>query len=177
MVKINRTVETQERLQIAATLLLLDPATGRLTYKVSGSGRGKVGSRAGSRRPSGYRSVHFSGHYHYEHRVVFALHHGRWPARDLDHVNGIRDDNRIANLRECTQSQNMGAAASGRNASVWGRGVRRRYNGHFCGQVGVNGKHVLIAPTSPCWGKVWIAMRDHYRAKGDFAPLELRGAL
>jgi hypothetical protein len=33
--------------------------------------------------------------------------YGRWPRKGLDHINGCRDDNRIENLREATQSENM----------------------------------------------------------------------
>ena len=41
------------------------------------------------------------------HRVAFAHYHGRWPDEEIDHINGIRDDNRIANLREADRSLNM----------------------------------------------------------------------
>lgn len=41
------------------------------------------------------------------HRVVFAIFHGRWPDGDVDHINGIRSDNRPCNLREATRSQNL----------------------------------------------------------------------
>jgi hypothetical protein len=33
-------------------------------------------------------------------------HHGRWPTNHIDPINGIRDDNRIENLREATNAQN-----------------------------------------------------------------------
>lgn len=39
--------------------------------------------------------------------------HGEWSSHEIDHINGDRSDNRIANLRLATQSQNLA------NAGVW----------------------------------------------------------
>lgn len=33
------------------------------------------------------------------HRVAWAMFYGEWPAQNIDHVNGVRNDNRIENLR------------------------------------------------------------------------------
>jgi len=41
------------------------------------------------------------------HRVCWAIHTGQWPRNYIDHINGNRTDNRIVNLRDVTQSQNM----------------------------------------------------------------------
>lgn len=41
------------------------------------------------------------------HRIAFAIFHGRWPDGMIDHVNGDKSDNRIANLREASRSQNL----------------------------------------------------------------------
>lgn len=41
------------------------------------------------------------------HRIVFALHHGRWPEYTIDHINGDRMDNRPINLRDVVHAENM----------------------------------------------------------------------
>lgn len=41
------------------------------------------------------------------HHVIWALCHGRWPRHQIDHINGVRTDNRIKNLRDVPQSQNV----------------------------------------------------------------------
>lgn len=42
-----------------------------------------------------------------KHRIVWFMHYGEWPNGGLDHINGDKTDNRIANLREATPSQNQ----------------------------------------------------------------------
>ena len=32
--------------------------------------------------------------------------YGKWPENEIDHINGIKDDNRINNLRDVTNRQN-----------------------------------------------------------------------
>jgi hypothetical protein len=39
--------------------------------------------------------------------IVFALHHGRFPSPEIDHINRNQSDDRIENLREATRSENL----------------------------------------------------------------------
>lgn len=55
---------------------------------------------------NGYYTVRVNGKYVYVHRVIWKLHTGVEPGPYIDHINGDGFDNRIANLREVTASEN-----------------------------------------------------------------------
>ena len=92
--------------QELCALLDYEPTTGIFTWRVS-CGRVKSGSFAGSVHPDGYRRIRVSRRAIVAHRIAWAISTGKWPVDQIDHVNGIRDDNRLANLREATQAQNQ----------------------------------------------------------------------
>lgn len=87
-------------------LFRLDPSTGRIFWKVAANSQAPKGSVAGNLTSYGYRRVQIDGKSYREHNIVYALAHGRHPSAHLDHVNGVRDDNRPDNLREATRSEN-----------------------------------------------------------------------
>ena len=66
----------------------------------------KLGQRVGSLNHEGYRVFGFNGRQLKEHREVFFIHHGYYPTQ-IDHINGVRDDNRIENLRPTDNKQNQ----------------------------------------------------------------------
>jgi hypothetical protein len=95
---------TAERLR---ELLAYDPETGELYWRVRRPGRLKPGEPAGyAHNTIGYRYISVDGQNYLAHRLVWLHVHGRWPAEQIDHINGARSDNRLDNLRECSNAEN-----------------------------------------------------------------------
>jgi len=123
-------------------LFSYDPETGELRWKVGGRGW-RAGDVAGSITWNGYISVTVGGRQHMAHRVIWFIVHGYWP-REIDHVNQIKSDNRIANLRECTRSQNrMNRTLATRTSQTGRRGVFL-HRGKYAAQIRVNGKFIHL---------------------------------
>ncbi|WP_416820245.1 HNH endonuclease [Delftia tsuruhatensis] len=92
--------------EMARRLLNYDPVSGDLRWVLSPRRNVQAGSLAGSKHPSGYAFIKIHCVSYPVHRLVWLMTFGVWPSDQIDHRNGIRDDNRIANLRECTSGQN-----------------------------------------------------------------------
>jgi hypothetical protein len=77
---------------------------GQLIRKIS-SKRSRAGDVVGYPDKKGYLNVGHLGTYWKAHRIVYLLQHGDCP-EFIDHINGIKDDNRIENLRKADISTN-----------------------------------------------------------------------
>jgi len=93
---------TAERLR---ELLTYDPKTGFFSWRVS-RGSAKEKSEAGRKNSHGYIEISIDSRFYKAHRLAWMHVYGEWPVEQLDHINGIRTDNRLANLREATNAQN-----------------------------------------------------------------------
>lgn len=83
-----------------------DPTTGLFTWRVKQGKRGK-GQLAGAlNRTNGYVYIGLMHGEYLAHRLAWFYMTGRWPVADVDHINRHRDDNRWANLRGASRSEN-----------------------------------------------------------------------
>lgn len=105
---IARSGVTAEQVRIA---LSYDSETGEFIWlKGSNPLNRRVGRTAGSLAQSGYICISVHGVSYLAHRLAWLHVHGVWPAAEIDHINGIRHDNRLVNLREADHSLNMANA-------------------------------------------------------------------
>ena len=84
-----------------------DFKTGELTWLVRNSNRVKIGDIAGDKKPNscGYKQIQINNKCYKVHRIIWYLKYKIWP-NEIDHINGVRDDNRLINLRNVSSQQN-----------------------------------------------------------------------
>ena len=88
-------------------LLNYDPETGLFTWKHPTNRRIKAGSVAGCIDGDGYVVIRLDGVLHKAHRLAIYLAYVEWPEYDVDHRDGVRDNNAILNLRPASRMVNM----------------------------------------------------------------------
>lgn len=100
---------------------------------------------AGTRHSEGYRRVSVKGRLYYVHRLIWAYVHDRWPAEDIDHLNGDRSDNRLCNLREASRSLNNENIRTARSHSTSGMlGAHRTPWGRWASSIRVRGRILYL---------------------------------
>ena len=135
-------------------LLSYDPDTGLLTWRrrppemFTGERYGKAWNSRYAGRPAfvtatrdGYRCGRIFEKSYFAHRVAYAIHYGAWPRDQVDHISGVKTDNRIANLRDVSRTENLRNAAKQSNNTSGVCGVYWHKNsGKWRGLIRVNGK-------------------------------------
>lgn len=152
-------------LDILRQLLEYDPETGTLRYRErtdfrfaptptgkfsqanqlaqwNGRFAGKVAS-SGRRAGNGYLVTKLLGEQYKTHRLIWLMHYGAEPTGQIDHINGDRADNRIANLRDVEYIDNAHNRALPRNNTSGFHGVKREKN-RWVAVIRVGGRQVRL---------------------------------
>ncbi len=128
----------QEVLAFIRNRYSYDPMTGSFHFR-GGLKDGKIGGRADGGK--GYWRISISGKNYAAHRLAWLYVHGRWPSDQIDHINGDKSDNRIANLREASASQNTMNQGLRKDNSTGFKGVYEdKRTGRFRARITVGGK-------------------------------------
>ena len=138
----NKSKLTIERLK---ELLTYNPETGLFTWNVDRGGRAKKGSKAGALSHSGYVYISIDRKTVLAHRIAWMMVHGEMPDKHVDHINGDRTDNRIANLRLAVRSQNNANAKLRKDSGSGFKGVTfSKQMQKWVGQIRVNGRLIYL---------------------------------
>ena len=111
---------TAERLR---ELLHYDSDTGVFTWRVDRRGGRKAGDVTGARHGRGYVVIGIDNKLYLAHRLAWLWMTGAWPEDKIDHMDLDRANNRFANLRPATESQNKANAPLRRDNTSGFKGV------------------------------------------------------
>lgn len=118
-----------------------DPYTGEFTWIKPRAARVKPGQRAGSRK-EGYIAIKLFHKRYYAHRLAYLYMKGVWPSQEMDHIDRDGENNRWANLRDASRSENC------RNKRVKNSTgylcVGTESSGRFKARVKVHGKRKYL---------------------------------
>lgn len=111
---------------------IFDYRDGRLYWRKAPSNNVKDGDEAGGLDAEGYRRIYIKGRMYKRSTITWFIHTGEWVTR-LDHINRVRDDDRIENLRvadRTLQSRNRGLFKNNTSGfkGIYKRGDKWRVN-------------------------------------------------
>lgn len=97
--------------------LTYDEEFGCFYWRHNRGRRVKAGDVAGCLHHKGYVVITIGKKQYQAHRLAWLYVHGKYPEAQIDHINNVRSDNRISNLRQATQAQNCQNLRKSRGSS------------------------------------------------------------
>lgn len=122
---------TQARLK---ELLEYSPETGKFVWKISRGCRLK-GAETGCLNNSGYLHIGVDGTNYLSSRLAFLWMTGSFPDQYVDHIDGVRINNRWSNLRNASRSQNTQNSAIRSDSKSKLKGVNYRGSGRWRARI------------------------------------------
>lgn len=137
--QMNAPILTQERLK---EILHYDPLTGIFTWlRRIAKYRNQIGGEAGAKTPRGYINIQIKRKSYQAHRLAWLYVYGNWPTQQIDHIDRNPSNNRIANLRDVSATENRRNCKQPKNISSVYKGVSRsRGREKWSAQIVVNGR-------------------------------------
>lgn len=118
-----RAIDPQITLEELQHLVQYNPETGIFSKAAGYSTRWSSGYVYKKANPGEYLKIKINGRQIKAHRIAWFLVYGVWPSCDIDHINGDIHDNRIANLRDVTPSENPINRGDNKNNTSGVKGV------------------------------------------------------
>lgn len=80
--------------------------TGKLFRRISVNSKAQEGTELNIINGNGYMQVTIDYKIYLLHRLIWCYVYNYWPENDIDHINGVKTDNHLPNLREASASCN-----------------------------------------------------------------------
>lgn len=125
-------------------LLQYNPDSGQFRRLVRTSNRIKAGDVAGCLAGEGYLHIRVDGGLYKSHRLAWLYMTGAWPIGSIDHIDGCRTNNAIANLRDVTKSVNLQNQRKARADNASGLLGVSAHHGRWQARITVDGKRLHI---------------------------------
>lgn len=127
------------------SIFLYEPSTGALFNKVKRNSRAQKGAIVGWINDSGYLVTTVKGRKLRVHRIIWEMHNEPIPdGYEIDHINRIRNDNRISNLRLATShEQNLNLGHRRSDSGITGV-VFNKKDQRWQAQIGHKGRHIYL---------------------------------
>lgn len=101
---------------------------GVFTWLINKKGGAKKGDVAGT-KSRGYIRIELNGKYYMAHRLAWLYEYGKFPQQYIDHINRVKNDNRINNLRDVSRYVNA------RNKKISVRNRSGTIGVHWCART------------------------------------------
>lgn len=128
-------------------ILEYQPETGLFFWKKKRSGI-SVGQLAGGKDREGYIRIKIDDVKYGAHRLAWMYVHGDFPKNFIDHINGIKSDNRICNIRDVTRSENMQNINRPQGKNIYLGVHQRKNNSKFQAKISIDGKQIHLGDFS-----------------------------
>jgi hypothetical protein len=128
------------------SILDYDQNSGVFYWRINSGTNKTIGKPAGCTNGSGYKQIPIQGRLYLAHRLAWLISTGEDPSNLLvDHINGIKTDNRFCNLRLATNSLNScNRKLSARNTSGYKGVSYSKTKQKWRADVRINGKQTVI---------------------------------
>lgn len=145
---------------------------GNLIYKIKPAQCAKIGDVAGSvDKINGYVRTIIKRKKYQAHRLIYIYHNGDIPnGMQIDHINQIKDDNKIENLRLATISQNNSNRPKHKNNTSGFKGVCwNKQHKKWIAHIKYNNKKIHLGCSDTPEGAYELYKQAASKYQGEFA--------
>lgn len=143
---INREKEAALSHDFLRSIIAYCPETGIFKWREKRGVNGRSDRHAGYVMANGYRVIRVDYSKFLAHRLAWFYMHSEWPEEEIDHINLVKDDNRITNLREASRAGNCRNVGIKKHNKLGVKGVHRhsQCRNRFVANITINAKTTYL---------------------------------